>query len=131
MSQENVEIVRRVLEGVTGGDSASALAELDPDVEFDMSMRPERLVARGHEGVVKAMRTWVGTWDAWRLDVEELIDAGDRVLAVHRESGRGRGSGVPLSQTTFCVYTLRNGKVIGIKAFHTRDEAVEAAGLSE
>ena len=31
----------------------------------------------------------------------------------------------------FCVYTLRNDKVIGIKAFHTRDEAVEAAGLSE
>lgn len=72
-----------------------------------------------------------GTWEGWNLDIEEIIDAGEQVLAVHRESGRGKGSGVPLTQTTFCVYTLRDRKVVRIEAFHTREVAVEAAGLSD
>ena len=110
MSRENVEIVRGLLDALIGGDYETGLAALDPDVEFDMSIRPDGGVARGHEGVV---------------------DAGDQVLAVHRESGRGKGSGVPLSQTTFCVYTLRDRKVVRVEAFHTREVALEAAGLSE
>jgi ketosteroid isomerase-like protein len=129
MSSENVEIVRRVLDGLTTGDTAAAMSQLDPEIEFDMSIRPEGSVSRGHEGLLEAMRTWIGTWRDWTLEVEELLDAGDQVLAAHRESGLGKGSGVPLSQTTYCVYTLRAGKVTRIEAFHTEADARRAAGL--
>jgi uncharacterized protein len=131
MSQENVEIVHRHIEAFLSGDNNAALAAYDPGVEWDVSIRPEGRVYRGHAGVVEAMRTWIGTWEDWTMEVEEIIDAGDRVLLVDRQMGRGKGSGAPLDQQTFWVYTLREGKIVRVKWFATRQEALEAAGLSE
>jgi ketosteroid isomerase-like protein len=131
MSEENVEIVRRVMDAYLAGDYEAAFAELDPEVEFDVSIRPEGHVYWGHEGVAEALRTWTGTWEAYRLEVEEMIDAGDHVVVVDRQSGRGRGSGIPLAQRTFAVFTLSDGKVVRIAWFQTRRAALEAAGLQE
>ena len=88
MSQENVEIVRRHMEAYLSGDNKTALAAYDPQVEFDASLRPEGHVYRGREGVAEAMRVWSGTWEDWNVEVEEIIDAGDHVLLIARESGR-------------------------------------------
>jgi ketosteroid isomerase-like protein len=131
MSEENVEIVRRVLDAYVRGDYETGLAAFDPDVEFDVSIRPEGHVYRGHQGVVEALRTWTGTWEAYRLEVEEIVDAGDQVVVIDRQSGRGRGSGIPLAQQTFSVFTLRDGKVVRVVWFQNREEAFKAAGLRE
>ena len=131
MSQENVEIVGRVFDAYLSGDFETAFALIDPEVEFDVSIRPEGKVYRGHEGVAEALRTWTGTWEAFRMEVEELIDAGEHVISVERQSGRGRGSGLPLSQTYFSVFTLARGKITRIVWFQSRAEAFEAAGLRE
>jgi len=131
MSQENVEIVGRVFDAYLSGDFETAFALIDPEVEFDVSIRPEGKVYRGHEGVAEALRTWTGTWEAFRMEVEELIDAGEHVISVERQSGRGRGSGLPLSQTYFSVFTLARGKITRIVWLQSRAEAFEAAGLRE
>src|SRR3954452_3788612 len=131
MSQENVEIVRRHMQAVLSGDYAAALADYDPEVEFDASVRPEGHVYRGREGVAEAMRVWSGTWEDWNVEVKEIIDAGDRVLMLARESGRGRGSGIGIDQLTFAVFTLRHGTIVHWKGFVDRDQALEAVGLRE
>ncbi|MDX6573487.1 MAG: hypothetical protein QOC86_2643 [Gaiellales bacterium] len=133
MSEENVEIVRKMFEAYASGDFETALAAYAPEVEFDVSIRPEGGVYRGPEGVAEAMRSWTGTWDDFRLEVEEIIDAGgDRVLLVDRQSGRGKGSGAPLDQQTFSVFTIRRGKIVRVVWLPTREQAFrEAAGLSE
>ena len=133
MSQENVEIVRRMVEAYVSGDFETALAAYDPEVEFDVSIRPEGEVYRGPEGVAEAMRTWTGKWDDFRVEVEEIIDAGgDRVLLVDRQTGRGKGSGAPLDQQTFSVFTIRGGKIVRVVWLPTREQAFrEAAGLRE
>jgi hypothetical protein len=71
MSEENVEIVRRQIEAYASGDYETALAGFDPEVEFDVSMRPEGRVYRGPDGVAEAMRSWTGTWEDFKLEVEE------------------------------------------------------------
>ena len=131
MSQENVEIVRRCVEAYLAGDNEDALAAYDAEVEFDVSLRPEGQIYRGRAGVAEAMRVWIGTWEDWRVDIEDIADAGDRVLVTLRESGRGKGSGIEIDQRVFGVFTLRDGKIIRWKAFLDRDQALEAAGLSE
>src|SRR5215203_5449446 len=108
MSQENVEIVRRHVEAYVAGDYETALAAYHPDAEFDARLRPEGTVYRGHEGIEEAMRVWVGAWDDWKLELDELLDAGDKVLAIGRESGRGKGSGVEINHQVFVVFTLRD-----------------------
>ena len=131
MSKENVEIVRRIYDAYVSGDFETAFSFIDPDVTFDVSIRPEGKVYRGHEGVAEALRTWTGTWEAFRMELEELIDAGDHVIGIEHQSGRGRGSGLPLAQMYFSVFTLGDGKVTRIAWFQTRAQALEAAGLSE
>ena len=131
MSQENVEIVRRHMEAYLSGDNETALAAYDPQVEFDASLRPEGHVYRGREGVAEAMRVWSGTWEDWNVEMEEIIDAGDHVLLIARESGRGKGSGIEIDQRIFAVFTLRGGRIVRWKGFIDRNEALGAAGLQE
>jgi ketosteroid isomerase-like protein len=131
MSQENVEIVRSIYGAYASGEFDAALSLVDPDVTFDVSIRPEGKVYRGHEGVAEGLRTWTGTWEGFRMEVQELIDAGDRVVAIEHQSGRGRGSGVSLSHTYASVFSLRDGKVTRITWFQSRVEALEAVGLAE
>ena len=94
MSEENVEIVRRCMEAYQAGDITASVVDVDPGVEFDMTFRPEGRIFRGHDGIAEAMRTWTGTFEDWSFEVEDVIDAGDQVLVIVRESGRGKGSGV-------------------------------------
>jgi ketosteroid isomerase-like protein len=131
MSQENVELVRRHLDAWLSGDNETALGYYDPEVEFDASVRPEGQVYRGHEGVAEAMRVWTGAWEDWSVEFEQMIDAGDKVLVIARESGRGKGSGVEVEQKAFAVFTVREGKIVHWKGFVNRSDALEAAGLSQ
>jgi ketosteroid isomerase-like protein len=109
----------------------SALSYYDAEVEFDASVRPGGQVYRGHEGVAEAMRVWAGAWEDWSLEFEQMIDAGDKVLVIARESGRGKGSGVEVEQRAFAVFTLREGRIVHWKGFVNRRQALEAAGLRE
>jgi ketosteroid isomerase-like protein len=131
MSEENVEIVRRHIDAYGSGDYEAALAAYHPEVVCDATVRPEGRIYRGREGVAEAIRVWAGTWDEWRWEIEELIDARDKVLMVVREFARGKGSGVNVVQQTFWVYTLRGGQIVHAEVLVDRDEALEAAGLRE
>jgi hypothetical protein len=93
--------VQRSIEAFLSGDFYAALSAYDTGVEYDVSIRPEGDVYRGHAGVVEANRTWIGTFEDWTVAVEEIVDAGDQVLLVDRQAGRGKGSGAPLDEQTF------------------------------
>jgi ketosteroid isomerase-like protein len=69
----------------------------------------------------------------YRMVAEEFIDAGgDQVLVFSREGGRGRGSGAEvMTQPTAHLWTLHGGKAIRMRSYWDRDDALEAAGLSE
>jgi ketosteroid isomerase-like protein len=70
-------------------------------------------------------------FDEFTTVVEEMIDAGDRVIACHRMRGKGRESGVEIDTRLVQVVTVRGGKQVRIDDYWTRDEALEAVGLSE
>ena len=126
MSIENVEIVRGTVDAYRSGDIDAALAAYDPEVEFDVSSaRPEGGVFRGREGVEEGIQAWVGRWAEYRFEVEDIIDAGDRVLMIIQEFGRGEGSGVEVNQHTFWVQTMRGGKIVHTRLFVDREQALE------
>jgi ketosteroid isomerase-like protein len=77
------------------------------------------------------MRTWTGAFEGWSFEVEGVIDAGDQVLVMSRESGRGKGSGIEIDHEVFHVARLRHGKVVHWELYLNRGEALEAAGLRE
>jgi ketosteroid isomerase-like protein len=129
MSQENVELVRRGIESL---DTFWAL--LDEYVVWDLREYPAvdlHGVYVGRDAVIEASRHYWGTWDDYRLDAEELIDAGSSVVAVVRERGRGKGSGAPFDKRWAQVWTFSRGQIIRWELFQDKADALEAAGLSE
>jgi ketosteroid isomerase-like protein len=132
MSEENVEIVRRVYERFGEGDFRASVDLLDRHIVF-LLMRdaPWAEVYVGIEAVAAAMRGLFDTWADFTLKAEELIPAGDSVLVNVRQQGVARISGVPLDDHYFTVWSFRGRKVIRIETFRERAQALEAAGLSE
>jgi hypothetical protein len=55
----------------------------------------------------------------------------DKVIARMHLWGRGRGSGIEIENDIWQIWTFRNGKVVHYCDFESREEALEAAGLSE
>ncbi len=137
MSRENVEVVRRVYDAVARRDSGTVFALYDPEVEWDMSRGAWReldeagAIHHGHEGLRDWFRKQYEVWEKWEDNPDELIDAGEHVVSVVTSQSRGRMSGLEVESHHVAVWTIRKGKVVRVAWFRTREEALEAAGLSE
>jgi ketosteroid isomerase-like protein len=135
MSEENVQIVRRVFDALESPDAA-VRALWHPDVEFDVSRDIwGPLVGGGRYRGVEGVRSWMldlySGWEKVDLSCVELIDAGEQVIAVLSVRGRGRVSGIELEYHPAGVWTLSQAKIVQVVWFTTRDEALEAAGLRD
>jgi ketosteroid isomerase-like protein len=136
MSEANVEIVRRVYEASARRDKDAVLALYDTEVEIDVTRGAVgevagRTVHRGHEGLRTFFRGWYEAWESVEADLAELLDAGEHVVSIETTRARGRGSGAEVNMTQHGVWTIRNGKIARVVWFTTREDALEAAGLSE
>ena len=128
MSQENVERVRNSLDAYRRGDYAGASAWLAPDVVWEVG---QELPAHGPAAVRDLWKRWDNEWEELETVADEFLDAGDNVVAAIRYQGRGRGSGVQVSDRLFEVHTFRDGECVRKVDFTKRSEALKAAGLSE
>ena len=94
MSEENVEVVRRVYDAGLRGDTEAVISLLDPAVRLDMSERvfnPD--VCEGHDGYRRFLEEIDAVWDDFRVEPLEFIDACENVVVAHMVRGRGKESG--------------------------------------
>jgi ketosteroid isomerase-like protein len=135
MSQENVEIIRRMYDAAASRDSPTVLEIYDPAVEVDMSQAPCRdviggRVYHGHDGLRAFYRQWNDAWETVESELEELIDAGNRVISIETTRARGRASGAAVELHECGIWTLRGGRIVRVDWLDaTREEVLEAAGL--
>jgi hypothetical protein len=134
-----VRLAGRAAAAANRRDFAVLLYGFDPAIKFELPESPlggyvpPDLVGvhRGHKGY---RHMWEGLLEVWpdlRLDPEEIIDFGERVLAAGSITGHGRHSGIALDASLFQVFTLRQGLIIGQKDFNDRERAFEALGIRE
>jgi ketosteroid isomerase-like protein len=147
MSQENVEIVRvlqptdvdlvEVFRAEGAAEALRAAADagpVSPDAVIEFvggESALERGEYKGFEGLVEGWRVWLEGWDSQVIQLEELIDAGEQVVALVRIKGRTSRHGVEVEHSPAAVWTIEDGTVVGISFYLDRDQALEAAGLSE
>jgi ketosteroid isomerase-like protein len=134
MSEENVELVRRTYEAAYQGDYDALVSYFHPEIEFHAYPRSPRVgVYHGKQ----ALREYIeNVWEHFenervRIEVEELLDAGDQVVAVttlHVVPKRGQQE---MTVHIVEVFTIRDGLLAERRSYSTRNEALEAAGLSE
>ena len=129
MSAENVEIVRRGYEANARGDVEATLAALAPEIEIHDHDIPDAGEYRGPEGLLRWQADWERSWESWRQEPEDFIDAGDRVVAVLRIYAKGRHSGVDVERLDGAVWTLRGGKAVRLDYYGSKEEALRSVGL--
>ncbi len=138
MSQENVEAVRRLFAAFPSVDVGNFERRLDEvreifDPEVEWVAAPHSLLAseeyRGYDGVRRFWTQFLSAWDEYGVQVEELIDAGDQVVVVMRLSGRTNE--LEIDEARSSLLTLRDGRIVRIEPFASKDGALEAAGLRD
>jgi ketosteroid isomerase-like protein len=130
ISEQNVEVVRAIYEAWAQHGLEAGLRYLDPGVEWDLSRRAvDPGVYRGHDGVRDYVRGIREAYAGMGSTVEDVVDAGDKVVALLVFHGEGRKSGATVQARIANVWTLRHGKVVRMQYFGDREEALAAAGL--
>jgi ketosteroid isomerase-like protein len=129
MSEENLELVRRTYEAAYQGDYDALMSYFHPEIEFHAYPRsPEVGVYHGKQ----ALREYIeNVWELRKSSdrVEELLDAGDQVVAVttlHPVPNHGQQE---MTLHIVEVFTIRDGLLAGRRSYSTRNNALEAAGL--
>jgi ketosteroid isomerase-like protein len=146
MSQENVELVRGLLpspdtdlvalfrEEATATALAEAVAPLFHE-DFEAVVQDwapgQGVRYAGLQGLRAAWLDWLDPWESYRTEVENLIDAGDDVVALVRDHGRRAGMAVEVGLVGASVWTVRDGKIAKAIFYPNRSEALEAVGLSD
>jgi len=125
MSAESIALVRRMFDHYFRGEYETALAMFAEDVEW----RDQFGLYHGREGVAKSTARWTGTWDELEMEVDEMLDAGDDVVVLLRQTARGKGSHAPVEGMTSWVYTVADGQIVSVRLFADTDAALRAAGL--
>jgi ketosteroid isomerase-like protein len=132
MSQENLQVTRDGYDAFNRGDVEAIVATLDPSIEWwPATDEPMTHPYRGHDGyrtLVAEIREYVPDL---QLEAEEVFAVGDRVVGCLRFWGRGRDSGAPVEIRETHVSLFRDGKIIEVREYREKAEALEAVGLSE
>lgn len=143
MSQQNVELVRALIP-TPDTDVASLLRD---DSRFEAAREAlEGLFEPGFEAVavwqggstysgVEGFRgmwlDWLEPWAAYHIHVDEVIDAGDRVVVLVRDRARRHDVDAEVELISGSVWEVRDGRIVRVEFCGDRAEALEVAGLRE
>ena len=130
MSQENVELVRTGYAALARGDLASVLDLIDENIVITGQITPDGRPAQGREGLLANLKRVGEAFEELSYRPVELIDLGERVLAHVRVSGTGR-EGIRTEFKFGQLWTVQDGKAVGVENYAGWAQAREVAGLLE
>ena len=117
---------------MNAGDLEGLYAHFDPDLLYDSRAdEPDAIVGGGLGEFREMVETWTEMFEEFRCEIEENIVAGDRTIHVTLLLGRGTGSGIEVNEPYVFLITWRDGKVLEVHEYRTKEEALEVAGLRE
>jgi ketosteroid isomerase-like protein len=130
MSQENVEIVRAGFEALNAGEPDFSIYH-PALIYHPRADEPDPSPHIGREAFERLARGFLESFPSLAFSVEEVIDAGDLVIASTVMHGRGSVSGAEVTDAYVFVYRLRDGLVVEGWEYRTKEEALEAVGLTD
>jgi ketosteroid isomerase-like protein len=133
MSEENIAILRRFADAANRRDLTALLSCCDPDIEIHSSrLLLGTPVYRGHAGIERWFRDMAAAWEDLQGELVEVVAVGPNELVVlGKGTGRGKTTGAPFVSENPMLVKFRSGRVAHVEWFSTKEDAVEAAGLSE
>jgi ketosteroid isomerase-like protein len=129
MSQENVEIVRRLYDALNRGDWDAVFRDTHPD--FEVTTQRPAATQRRREGVQRFLEDYIAAFDSMVLEPEEFIENGDQVLVLLTRRARPKGGSADLVVRNGHLWTLRHATILSMKSFPDPKDALEAVRFSE
>ena len=132
MTEENRQLVSRVIDAWNRRDVDAFLAYFDSDCEvvFPPDV-PEPGPFRGRTELRQWVEGFLAAWEFHRAEVVEISDTDEGVFASLHLVGRGSGSAIELDETDAHLFAIQEDRIVRWRTFQTRAQALEAVGLSE
>jgi ketosteroid isomerase-like protein len=129
MASGNVELIRPIYEEWSQGNWRPDFDVYHPQMEWGWSDDFPGLagVQEDRRDPNPRLRDWLSGWEYWRVVAEEYLEFGNQVVVLATYRGRGRGSGVEITQEGAHIFELRDGKVVRLEIFADREKAIAAA----
>jgi ketosteroid isomerase-like protein len=133
MSQENIDLVRRLFAVYNERSFVENVDLIHPDMVWDMSrvQLPDAASYVGPVAFRDFAKKWAEGFATEHMEPQEMIDTEDQVVVMVDHHAQGKASGAEVGQRFAMVWTLRGGRAVRMDLYRTRDEALEAVGLSE
>lgn len=119
------------IDHIVSGGLEPVLELFDEEIVWDVrgAGLPEAAEYTGHDGVRRFWMDWYGAFQQVNTELLLLEAHEDKVVALNRQTGRGRGSGTETTMEVVTAWTIRDGKAVRLQMFTDLDEARRAAGL--
>jgi ketosteroid isomerase-like protein len=143
MSEENVELIRRVVQEADlvrlfredpdrGATIRGAMEpHFHPDFECVRHDLPGGETYFGFDGFQAWYLDWLAPWAEYRTAINEFIDSGDRVVTLQHSWGRLHGSTQEVTMDLATLWTIRDGKIARWEIYPSHSRALKAVGLEE
>ena len=129
MPSEKIEIVRAGFDAFNRDGVEGILPIIDPDFEAttppELASEPDTY--RGHDGVRRYFDSFYEAMDEIRWEAHSFEELGGKVIVEFTLRARGKSTGLDFGQSAVQVWTLREGKAVGLDLYPTLDEARAAA----
>jgi ketosteroid isomerase-like protein len=134
-SRERIELVESAFEAWNRGDIDGFAEHVAEGVAWlEVSGRPEGggdTVLVGRDRMRNSLRSLFEAWESYHLEAERIEDLGERVVAIVRETARGRASGLEVEGRWGYVLTVAASEIVRVEAYRDAGQALQVTGLSE
>jgi uncharacterized protein len=125
----NVDALRRGYEALNSGDLSEVHALLHPDIEWqEDGAAPEAGVHQGRDTFETFLRSWLESFNDFRIEPEQIVEDDDRLIALVHQSGTGRASGIEVEVRIAHVWTIKDGRAVRWQSYPSREEALASVG---
>jgi ketosteroid isomerase-like protein len=134
MVEAHKSLVRRAADAFNERDVDEVVASMHSEAEVKLIGGFDGVMGQrfqGEDGVRRFCQEWFAAFKTMTVEVERFLDAGEQILILTRLNATGTGSDVPVELLGAGIYSFRDSKIARIDFYYDRDQALEAAGLSE
>ena len=130
MSKENVSTIRNLYDLFAKGDVPTVLAAFDPEIEWNEAENFPYADGNpyvGPDAVLQGVFIRLASeWEYWNLDVGEVLDAGESVVATGRYQAKNKETGREINAQFAHVWKLKNGKAVSLQQYADTHQVVNA-----
>ncbi len=134
MVEAHESLIRQAARAFNERDVDEVVASMHSEAEVELIGGFDGVMGQsfqGEEGVRRFCQEWFTAFKTMTVEVERLLDAGERILILTRLKATGAGSDAPVELLGAAIYSFRDGKIARIDFYYDRDQALEAVGLSD